>query len=778
MPALPGNALLNQGRLNFFRLNYVKADIKKQRDTTVKITLDGVAMRVRLGSLSIKDVIADAPTTCSFIADNNNAPPPVGKRLRVTLGIDPQYLLFVGTLQTADQSYVGRPTVREWKCTATDDTPRADWMRPFGAWEGVSATTVAQQLVAAFAPGFTTNHVQLGLAPVTLYLDGTERMNGALKLIAKIIGGYFYWEDFDLHLFVGDEPGTNPDDIIDGQTQTLLDSPPLIYTTDDTQIRTRVYGKGHSEDTVTAVGANEPALAIASTVMFNAGGGKAIVESQRIAYTGTVIGGAGALVGPGVAPTAALVGAPSSGSGIETGVHAYAYTWATSTGETRPAPVASVTLGPMARPTSPPTFLGHGGPGGNNNIDPLQSGAWSPGDTVEIGYSYATSNVTTSFTPMGPTISVVAVQSPYYYHVPGDSAKSLYISLPYSLNAQVQYLQLWHRVNGGPWRWWQGPQNHPDNLNPYAWDLSNPAYYSAGGATPPVADVAFNQAALSGIAVGPTGVTARKLYRSVANASPLKLLTTLANNTATTYTDAAADATLGAAAPAGDTSGLQVAAGTVNPGDTSMVVANTAFATPSGGWAIIGNGDQVIRYAGISGNTLSGIPASGIGAIVASVNYNSTITGASMLLGVTGNAKPIREGAPVAIWVQVDDQAKQQAFAARVGGTGIVEHLIEDGRRGEPSLIALCNADLAQYGTAIVTVRYTSFDPKTRSGRYVKFSLATQLLAITLMIQEVTIDQFGAAPLTMPRFSATASNIYTSLEDLLRRMVGTLEEGF
>lgn len=60
---------------------------------------------------------------------------------------------------------------------------------------------------------------------------------------------------------------------------------------------------------------------------------------------------------------------------------------------------------------------------------------------------------------------------------------------------------------------------------------------------------------VSSIAVGPTTVTAsRKVYRSTAGTTtPLKLLTTIADNTTTVYTDNIADASLGATAPAGVT---------------------------------------------------------------------------------------------------------------------------------------------------------------------------------------------------------------------------------
>lgn len=69
---------------------------------------------------------------------------------------------------------------------------------------------------------------------------------------------------------------------------------------------------------------------------------------------------------------------------------------------------------------------------------------------------------------------------------------------------------------------------------------------------------ADGKVALSSIPLGPTGTTARKVYRTVAAGSALKLLTTLSDNTTTTYTDNTADASLSATVvPTGvDTSGL------------------------------------------------------------------------------------------------------------------------------------------------------------------------------------------------------------------------------
>ena len=71
-----------------------------------------------------------------------------------------------------------------------------------------------------------------------------------------------------------------------------------------------------------------------------------------------------------------------------------------------------------------------------------------------------------------------------------------------------------------------------------------------------VADKTVNgQVALTDIPLGGGSVTARKLYRTVAGGSTYMLLATIANNTATTYTDNIADSALGAGAPTTNTTG-------------------------------------------------------------------------------------------------------------------------------------------------------------------------------------------------------------------------------
>jgi hypothetical protein len=68
--------------------------------------------------------------------------------------------------------------------------------------------------------------------------------------------------------------------------------------------------------------------------------------------------------------------------------------------------------------------------------------------------------------------------------------------------------------------------------------------------------VTSKKIALSNIPLGPEGTTARKVYRTAASGASgtEKLVTEIANNTATTFEDNIADGSLGASLPATDTS--------------------------------------------------------------------------------------------------------------------------------------------------------------------------------------------------------------------------------
>lgn len=1043
--------------------------------------------RVRRGSVQIHDELNDAPNTCRMTMQTER--PVVDQPIRVTIddGGSPARLLFNGTHDQINESYEGKPARVVWQAASIDDQRLTNARLPFGSWSNVSASDVAAELVADFAPDFTATHVQADLPAITLNLDGSEGMNGALSQIAKLIGGYFYWFDGDLHLFT-EEADETPDPV--DADHRPLDDPPISVTRDPSQMRTRVYGKGHGEGTLYEVPAGEDVIPLADATMFDPLGGRAITDTQRLEYTGVQLGGGGGLVGPGAAPSGAVTAALAAGAGVTTGDHEYGVTFVTGAGESLASPRTAISVGHTPAPgTAPDRALASGGsvdagaheyavtfvtasgettPGpscspvttGGAAASPPSSaptvGTPTPGGAVDGGtHKYTVTYVQASGeTPAGPdsstitanaalstpgaptaaeafsgsalpntvtykyrvtyqtsggetdggtitgavSISTVSANGPpsvsattggsltqakdYYYawtvttaagesligsaagvtvnspnnavqvngivggvfadaritgrkvyrattnigagppassayklvhtindttttswtdtgasdgatapssnttgfdnvsltsiptggsRVTGrriyradssdgyaqykrvgtisdnstttftDNTTSPSVNIPTSNTTNEQTVAL-SSIPTGPagttarkvYRTAAGgstykllttiSNNSTTTYSDTTADASLGATLGAGatlstvaltniptgdatvtsrkvyrteaggstlkllttigdnstttytdtsadaslGANAPASNTATaNQVSLTNIPIGAATVTARKVYRTTAGGSTLKLVTTIANNTGTTYTDSTADGSLGADAPSSDTSGLPQPAGQVNPGETSLIVAGLGAFDDAGGWAVIGNGQILIRYTGRSSTALTGIPASGVGSIIAAIAYNSTVTAAPALTGVTGLDLDLIRGAPVNIWVQRDDLIAQDLY-------GIIEHRIVDERRGIDSLEALCDADLALFAKPVVTCTYATRDVKTKSGKPVTIDLDSPAIHETLVIQTVDISEIDIAPNLAPKFTVTASSVRFSLEDVLRRLASGL----
>lgn len=766
-----------QTRLNNFRLAYLPAAVKPIRKTRVLLFIDGVLARYRHGSMSIRDALNDAPNTCSFEVFAP-VPPQAGERVRVTINTDAPRLLFAGAIQTDGLTFVGRPANKSlYPCSALDDTWRANRRLPLGAWQNVSASTVVAELVAAFCPGFTATHVQPGLPAVTVYYDGSEGINGALTQLARLVGGYFYWEDSDLHFFQT-EATDAPDPVTTGG---FLHAPAIQRKSDDSQIRTRVYGKGYGIALPTEVLAGETILPILDTVLF--AGGSLIVfgvkasgsTTQRGTYSGVQGGGAGTLIGPGASPSVKPLAVVISGTGLGIGAYQYAYTFVTGSGESVLSPVAAVTTSGtgVPNPTAAPTAANVPNSGVLNSTAPI-------GQAQQFVYAYSTvaslidySQQTLPSAAVG--ITTISNGDPLN---PTRSAP-VRVTVPTSSDARVKGIYVYENnaVSGG-YRIVGGIANNP-GVSSLTLDVASNVTATgqlapAANTTPPGCAVTLN-----GIAIGPTGTTQRKVYRTVVNGSSFKLQQTIANNTATSGgTDTTADGALGATAPATDTSGLTPLGGQITAGATAILTSG-AGTLPAAGW-VRTPADEYVRYTGISGNTLTGIPASGPGAILTTLKYGDPIVPAAALVGVVGITSPLEKGAPVHVWVQRDDFVAQAEMAAREStatdaGDGIYEHLIRDERRGQASMTALCDADLALFARPIVTVTYDTRDVKTKSGKTVTIDIAAPAIHETLTIHDVTITELDIAPGLAPRFSVAASSVRFSLEDMLRRLTAQLD---
>jgi hypothetical protein len=109
---------------------------------------------------------------------------------------------------------------------------------------------------------------------------------------------------------------------------------------------------------------------------------------------------------------------------------------------------------------------------------------------------------------------------------------------------------------------------------------------------------------LTNIPLGPGDVSRRLLYRTTSakdgsGGGDLQYVATLSDNTTTSYTDTRGDDALGKAPESTSTIGALA-------GQTTLVLSSVA-GFPSAGWVDVDG--QLIRYTGITGTTLTGIPA-------------------------------------------------------------------------------------------------------------------------------------------------------------------------
>jgi hypothetical protein len=772
----PTYALLNVARLGATRLGYVGGG--------AFVAVGGLPQtgNVKLGTLEIVDELNETPNTCRFRIIGPTTIT-TGQEVIITLGSQNGRRLFAGHVLAAQQSYWEKPANVRTDVQAVDYTWQFGFPKVTKRYANLSATAIVQDLIATYAAanGFTGLNVATGLPTIPEITFTNEDLGEALSRTANRIGAYWYVDYVkDVHFFFTDTAQT-PAPLV--PTHRSLDN--VTRDTDRSQALTRVYVEGRGSTLLSNVDIGDTILPLEAVDMFQALPDVFLKASfqgseggaQHLSFTGVVPGGLGSIVGPGIAPTSAPTVALAAGPGVDVGKHDYAYSWVTGAGETKPSPLATVTHGgPVTAPTVATTVRNDD----TGAVNELVAGAWKPGDTVDWAYSWAMQPTFVTSTPLSPTVSIVATVASSWWNVPGHSAKAMAVKVPYSSDPRVKYVYLWHRVNGGAWRVWnygepvgQGYDNYPGSP-PFEVTLESTATYS-DAATPPSVGTAAQQSAISGIAVGPATVTARKVWRTAAGGAQLKLLAVLFDNTSTTLTDSIADSGLGANAPAADTSGLPQPTGTILPYATSIRVSSTAAFEAGGGWAVIGNGEQVIRYNNIAGNDLGLIPITGPGSITAPVSYGATITAAPMLTGIpaTGprsiNARALTAGDEIYLVVQCDNGAAQAQLAAAVGGTGIREEWVQDRRLSIGEARARGNATLAERALDQIRVSYTSRDLSTRSGLDIVCNLpAPTNLVGTFKIQHVVINNFRPFPTQYPTFTVQASSSRFSFEDLLR----------
>jgi len=776
-PHIPGCARLNVGRLNAFRLGYY--------EPLSFVVIGGVdrGRNVRIEGAHVEHVLNDAPDTAAVRV--HGFVPVAGQPFALYHGDKSSDLqLFGGRILQTTVLYESRRQNVAYDLQAIDPTWLFNRRRVLAAYTNLSATAIVLDLVSRFTPGVTTAAVVRGLPIIDAITFTNEVPATCLTAICERIGGYWYLDyRGDLHVFLQESPDAHT--ITDADPRGASD---LQLSEDLSQVVTRVIARGGGGQAAIDVAPGATELPIDEDAWFSDAGGVAEAAAQRVTYAGVRgRGGQGGLIGVGLSPTSAPTVTLTSntglgGAGLVGGTYGYAVSFANATGETLPGPVKSIGVGGGA----PTLFKTTMRPGYYQDFN---------GKTTGGNYSWRIAlYYRNGGWALGPPTDYSIVNDRRYEIYVGNSVQDptsgyyYFSGLMTGTPALIDGIDVYRTIDGGAiWyreNFWNGVVTVAGG-----WlDVSNQMtdadlLYedSADGGifrypTGPTAVV--HATVVTGLQTLPAAFTTRKLYRTTVGGSQLKLLAT---NPAESITDTATDASLGANAPTSDTSGV-VATGTqvVPAGSATLPVTDTTAFTvdggASGGWASVGN--LVVRYGGISGAALTGLPAAGAGALTADVRHGAVVLVQPRLVGVSGLNYPIVAGDSVTIRLELDDAAAQAALGARLGGTaadGIVEEVFSDSR--------MTLAELANYATALLldrkdprlTLRFVTRDTTVRVGRLVTVNIASPPIAGTFRVQRITFDEIaisGGLARTEPRRTVEASNKLFTFADLLRRLRG------
>jgi hypothetical protein len=775
-PHVEGCARLNVGRLNAFRLNFY--------EPLALAMIGGVnrSKNVRIEGAAVEHALNEAPDTAHVRM--HGFVPVAGQAFGLYHGdTSTEMQLFGGRILETTQVYESVKGNVAYDIQAIDPTWLLNRRRVVQRYSNIYARDMIGNIMGLYTTGFGYfTHITIGNVVIDEITFTNETVASCLTAICERIGAYWF-VDYANELHVFTDAATNAMPITDAAPRGASD---LQLSEDLSQVVTRVIARGGGGQTAVDVGLGATELPIDDEGWYSDAGGVVEVAAQRVTYGGVKgRGGRGALVGVGItptsAPTAAVTGNLNLGAALAAGVYQYAITFANATGETVPGPAASVTVGGSA----PAVFKTTVRPGYYGDYQGKTTGgryAWRLA-LLYVGGGYS----------LGPPTDYVTVTDRRYEIYVGMPVHDpvtgywYYPGLTTGAAGEVSTTTVYRTVDGGG-TWyrenvWAGVVSGSGG-----WlDVSNQmtdAKLVADNIVYPTGPVAtFNAAKVSGFQTLPAGFTTTKLYRTAAGGGALKLRAT---NPTDPLIDTAADGTLGATAPATDTSGVVVGgAQTVPAGATTLPVTDAGpFAADggaAGGWANVGN--LAIRYGGISGASLTSIPATGIGALTAAVRHGAVVLVQPRLVGLPASGtgaitRAVKAGETVTLRVELDDTVAQAALGARFGGTaadGIVEEVFSDSRMTLTELLQYARALLLERKDPRQTLRFVTRDTTVEVGRLITVTTTKPPISGTFRVQRIAFDEIaitGGLARTAPRRTVEASNKLYTFTDLLRRLRG------
>jgi hypothetical protein len=733
MVARLGHMRLGATRLDYYRPTFI-------------ITINGTNRKAntRLSGISIRDYLDGTPNTATLRVSGFT--PTKGHEIKMSLGqADTAHHIFAGHILTTTQVYEGIQSAVAWDLECISYEYLLKRRTVSKRYTNSSASTIAADLIASYTSGFTDKNVVSGLATIDEITFTNEEVPTCLDRLAKRIGSYWYIDyGKDLHFFLteAEKAHTIEDADVHGARGVAV-------STDLSQVATRVLVEAGGSNTSADVAVGQTTIPVDDSSWYNASGGVVVAGPQRITYTGkSTIDGTGSKVNgkanlePG-APTVAV--ASGTAGNITTGAYTHQVSLVIEGGETAGGTVSSSAT--ISNVSAPGSGMAGAGTTGGSLVD--------NGD-----YYYWTTFVTAAGeTTPSPSVNVV---------LGAGNTKVNLSSIPTSADGRVTARRI-YRISVTA-----GDSSHISNAKLVTTinDNSTTTYADtladgSLGAVAPSANTSGNgQIELTNVPAGPSGTTARKVYRSGPGDGNQRFVGTVSGNITTTFTDNVRNDSRGAEVLSSIT---RTAPAQVS--DTSLPVQECSAFSASGGWVLAAG--QLIRYTGRSASsgvgTLTGVPSSGIGSITASIAYNTAVVNVPHLTGVTGVLYAINKGEPVNLLVTRNDTAAQTAMAASVGGDGIHEAYFQDRRLSETEANARGDAHLTLAKDPLVTVTYQTRDQTTRAGRTVTFNLgAPTSLTGTFKIQSVTISDFDLLGVKFPMRAVQVSSRRFSLESILR----------
>ena len=186
--------------------------------------------------------------------------------------------------------------------------------------------------------------------------------------------------------------------------------------------------------------------------------------------------------------------------------------------------------------------------------------------------------------------------------------------------------------------------------------------------------------------------------------------------------------------------GGSVTTADVPPGSSEIPVETSVWYDPDGGQVQFQG--QIINYTGVTANSLTGIPATGFGAVTHLIPAGSNIN----------------------IRVMAEDTDAQNAAAQAAGeGDGVHEYSLTDQRLSIDGALARAQAELAMFKDPIVIGSYQTFERNIRSGASLVVNLPNRLVG-TYKITKVTSELLGPGRiLRTVEFSSSLSRDFYAL---------------